>query len=161
MFGTATMLDDGRVLITGGATDAGLDTALDSVDIFDPATGTTVAGPPLAMPQYLSTAVKLPDCCVSLPLAGAVSPRCQCASLGGPGTERPPQFRRAAARRVLEKGIASSSISRRGWVPSWNRDTERATGTTNRDKERETQQRKPRTGDVKPDAPLTPARVAA
>lgn len=67
----ATLLDDGRVLITGGNTifavsGAGnfiqiYQSAHDQVDIFDPTTNTFTPGPPMLEKRAGHSAVKLPD----------------------------------------------------------------------------------------------------
>ncbi|MCA9861305.1 MAG: hypothetical protein KC438_16385, partial [Thermomicrobiales bacterium] len=56
---TATLLDDGRVLVAGGENLAG--TALATTELFDPATDQWTAGPPLTTPHVNHAAVKLAD----------------------------------------------------------------------------------------------------
>ena len=61
---TATVLNDGRVLVVGGnsgleATNGG--TILSKTDLFDPATATWFAAPPLATARYEHTATLLDD----------------------------------------------------------------------------------------------------
>ncbi|HZP82924.1 MAG TPA: kelch repeat-containing protein [Chthonomonadaceae bacterium] len=59
-FATATLLDDGQVLIAGGYnTEVG---TLDSVELYDPATGTfsQPQGAAMNIPRELHTAIKLP-----------------------------------------------------------------------------------------------------
>ena len=61
---TQTTLLDGRVLITGGRTNAmgtNPGTAIDSVEIFDPVTGMIQAGPAMSTPRTDHTATLLPD----------------------------------------------------------------------------------------------------
>lgn len=58
---TATRLPDGRVLVTGGRSGDGLSGALDSVELYDPATGTWSLGPPMSVPRVLHTATPLLD----------------------------------------------------------------------------------------------------
>jgi len=68
---TATLLDDGRVLVTGGFADyqnpqtewiAALNTAQDTAEIFDPATGTwSPVAQPMASKRAGHTATKLQD----------------------------------------------------------------------------------------------------
>jgi len=55
---TATLLDNGRVLITGGynATQR-----LASVELYDPVTGTSMLVGTMLMPRYAHTATLLPD----------------------------------------------------------------------------------------------------
>ncbi len=56
---TATLLNDGRVLLVGGEDDLNLPT--NAVEIVDVDAGTSVAGPPLATARYEHAAVKLGD----------------------------------------------------------------------------------------------------
>jgi DNA-binding winged helix-turn-helix (wHTH) protein len=60
---TATLLDDGRVLFTGGVSRSGQDTnawlPLRSTAIFDPVTGRTIAGPTLSAPRTGHTATRV------------------------------------------------------------------------------------------------------
>lgn len=58
---TATLLPDGRVLVTGGRNPSWPSYALDSVEIFDPATGTWSLGPPMSVPRAMHTATSLAD----------------------------------------------------------------------------------------------------
>jgi hypothetical protein len=54
---TATLLDDGRVLLTGGIDAAGAPTR--TTEIFDPATNTIGPGPDMTMPRAKHAAVRL------------------------------------------------------------------------------------------------------
>jgi hypothetical protein len=56
---TATLLDDGRVLVVGGQDAAGL--ILDSSELYDPASGAWTPGPTLATARTNHTAVKMND----------------------------------------------------------------------------------------------------
>jgi hypothetical protein len=65
---SATLLDDGRVLIVGGRfldfggeDDEVRTNAIASVDVFDPTSETWSAGPPLSRPRMEHTAILLPD----------------------------------------------------------------------------------------------------
>jgi hypothetical protein len=60
---TSSLLDDGRVLLTGGHGGVGGGTPLASAELYDPATGTfSVSGPaPMATPRSYHTATVLPD----------------------------------------------------------------------------------------------------
>lgn len=63
---TATLLQDGRVLVVGGASDGHSQSAsfgdeLGSVEIYDPSADAWLAGPPLATPRFLHTATLLAD----------------------------------------------------------------------------------------------------
>lgn len=61
-FGTATALNDGRVLLTGGASDPSFPfQVVATVDLYDPAAGTVTAGPPMSEAKYAHIAVKLTD----------------------------------------------------------------------------------------------------
>ena len=57
---TATLLPDGRVLVSGGATNSGLD-VLASAEIYDPALGTWSPTGSMSTPRYGHTATLLPD----------------------------------------------------------------------------------------------------
>ena len=57
---TATLLLDGRVLVAGGRSQKE-QTALRDVELFDPATGRFVAGPPLPAPRAGHVALRLGD----------------------------------------------------------------------------------------------------
>jgi hypothetical protein len=67
---TATLLDDGRVLLVGGEDDDYLPTA--HTEIIDVEAGTSTAGPPLASPRYEHAAVRLGD--GSVVVAGGFGP---------------------------------------------------------------------------------------
>lgn len=59
---TATLLKDGRVLVTGGWGECARDChALASTELYDPATDTWTLGPPLPQPEYRHAAVRLQD----------------------------------------------------------------------------------------------------
>ncbi|MEZ4441556.1 MAG: kelch repeat-containing protein [Polyangiaceae bacterium] len=68
---TATLLDDGRVLVAGGENLAG--TALATTELFDPATDQWTAGPPLTTPHVNHAAVKLADGRVAIMGSGETS----------------------------------------------------------------------------------------
>jgi hypothetical protein len=67
---TATLLDDGRVMLVGGEDDDFLQTA--SVEFIDVDAGTSTAGPPLNTARYEHAAVKLGD--GSVVVAGGFGP---------------------------------------------------------------------------------------
>ena len=56
---TATLLDDGRVLIAGGSSVA--DHFLGTTEFWDPATEQFTSGPPLAVSRFGHTATRLAD----------------------------------------------------------------------------------------------------
>ncbi len=58
---TITMLQDGRILLTGGAQNIGFRSELASAEIFDPATGTFAATGSMATPREGHTATMLRD----------------------------------------------------------------------------------------------------
>ena len=59
---TATLLNDGRVLVVGGSsTDVGAGTVRASAEIFDPGTGRWTAAPRMLTHRYLHDAVLLQD----------------------------------------------------------------------------------------------------
>ena len=74
---TATVLDDGRVLLVGGEDDSFLQIA--DVEIVDPVAGTSVAGPSLNDARYEHAAVKLAD--GSVVVAGGFGPGGHTASI--------------------------------------------------------------------------------
>lgn len=58
----ATLLQDGRVLVTGGSSDDGRNTTfLTSADLYDPASGTFTAAAPMTVARVLHTATRLRD----------------------------------------------------------------------------------------------------
>ncbi len=57
---TATLLNDGTVLIAGGITGQP-STALDSSEIFDPSTGTFLSSGTMTVPRQQAVSVRLPD----------------------------------------------------------------------------------------------------
>lgn len=56
-----TTLDDGRVLVSGGAPPDDPNTTIASLEVFDPATNTFIAAGELVTPRWLHAAVRLPD----------------------------------------------------------------------------------------------------
>lgn len=58
---TATLLDDGSVLVAGGYTAYSLPHSLSHAETFDPPTGTFVSTLPLVLPRYQHTATRLRD----------------------------------------------------------------------------------------------------
>jgi hypothetical protein len=68
--GTATTIDDGRVVFAGGAQE---ETSSDAVEAFDPATGTFTAAGTLAEGRALHTATLLPDGRILLVGGGVVN----------------------------------------------------------------------------------------
>ena len=58
---TATLLNNGKVLIVGGSSDGTATGAMNSVELFDPLTGTFSAGPDLGTARFGHTATLLPD----------------------------------------------------------------------------------------------------
>ncbi len=70
---TATLLEDGRILIVGGALDFGTRAAVQtSVELFDPLTQTLTLGPPMAKARAYHVAALLPDGTVLV--AGGLGP---------------------------------------------------------------------------------------
>lgn len=59
IYHTATVLTDGRVLVVGGATAAGI--TIGSVELYNPATNTWTAGPDIPQTRDWHTATMLPD----------------------------------------------------------------------------------------------------
>ncbi len=57
---TATLMDDGKVLIAGGCADAECMRTLATTEIWDPATGLVAAGPAMPGPRHNHTASLLP-----------------------------------------------------------------------------------------------------
>lgn len=58
---TSTAISDGRVLVAGGLGGVGVSGALGSVEVYNPATGSWMAGLPLSVPRYNHTATILQD----------------------------------------------------------------------------------------------------
>jgi hypothetical protein len=57
----ATLLPDGRVLVAGGRSGRPSSAALESTELFDPASGSWASGPSMSVPRVFAAATLLPD----------------------------------------------------------------------------------------------------